>query len=193
MTIEMLELDDVDAPFKKNATYADLYTIPETWVGEIIHGDLYAFPRPRSIHSRALTRLMQALAPYDDDESPDGWIILHDMEIWFGKNLLVPDVCGWRRSRMPEMPDVTVMKLAPDWVCEGLSPSTVRLDKGPKREIYAKGGVGHIWFADPALKTIDVLELTGKTYNFVRTAAGDEKAKLAPFPQPIDLSRLWER
>jgi Uma2 family endonuclease len=187
----MLESEDVDAPFKKNATYADLYTIPENWVGEIIHGDLYAFPRPRSIHSRALTRLMQALAPYDDDESPDGWIILHDVEIWFGKNLLVPDVCGWRRRRMPEMPDVTVMKLAPDWVCEGLSASTVRLDKGPKREIYAKGGVGHIWFADPALKTIDVLELTGKTYNFVRTAT--EKAKLAPFPQPIDLSRLWQR
>ena len=91
------------------------------------------------------------------------------------------------------MPDVTTMKLAPDWVCEGLSPSTVRLDKGPKREIYAKGGVGHIWFADPALKTIDVLELAGKTYNFLRTAAADEKAKLAPFPQPIDLSRLWQR
>ena len=191
--MKMLELDAVDAPFKKNATYADLYTIPDTWVGEIIHGDLYAFPRPRSIHSRALTRTMQALAPYDDDESPDGWIILHDVEIWFGKNLLVPDLCGWRRSRMPEMPDVTTMKLAPDWVCEGLSPSTVRLDKGPKREIYAKGGVGHIWFADPALKTIDVLELTGKTYNFVRTATGNEKAKLAPFPQPIDLSRLWQR
>lgn len=193
MTVEMLEFDDVDAPFKKNATYADLYTIPDTWVGEIIHGDLYAFPRPRTIHSRALTRLMAALDSDDDDDSLDGWIILHDVEIWFGKNLLVPDVCGWRRSRMPEMPDVTVMKLAPDWVCEGLSPSTVRLDKGPKREIYAKGGVGHIWFADPALKTIDVLELTGKTYNFVRTAAGNEKTKLAPFPQLIDLSRFWQR
>jgi Uma2 family endonuclease len=189
----LLELDDVDAPFKKNATYADLYTIPETWVGEIIHGDLYAFPRPRTIHSRALTRLMAALGPNDDDESPDGWIILHDVEIWFGKNLLVPDVCGWRRSRMPELPDVSVMKLAPDWVCEGLSPSTARLDKGPKREIYAKAGVRHIWLADPALKTIDVFELTGKTYNFLRAAGGDEKAKLAPFPQPIDLSRLWQR
>ena len=193
MTIEMLGLDDVDAPFKKNATYADLDTIPDTWVGEIIHGDLYAFPRPRSIHSRALTRVIQALSSYDDDESPDGWIILHDVEIWFGKNLLVPDLCGWRRSRMPELPDVAVMKLAPDWVCEGLSPSTARLDKGPKREIYAKAGVGHLWLADPALKTIDVFELAGKTYNFLRTAGGDETAKLAPFPQPIDLSRLWQR
>jgi Uma2 family endonuclease len=188
----MLESDGVDAPFKKNATYADLYTIPETWVGEIIHGDLYAFPRPRSIHSRALTRLMAALDS-DHEDSSDGWIILHDVEIWFGKNLLVPDVCGWRRSRMPEMPDVTVMKLAPDWVCEGLSPSTVHLDKGPKREIYAKAGVGHVWFADPALHTIDVFALNGKTYTFVRSAGDNEKAKLAPFPQPIDLSRLWQR
>lgn len=188
MTIEMLDSDGMDAPFKKNATYADLYTIPETWVGEIIHGDLYAFPRPRTTHSRLVSRLIQGLGPFDNDESPDGWVILHDVEIWFGKNLLVPDVCGWRRRRLPEIPDVSVMKLAPDWVCEGLSPSTARLDKGPKREIYAKHGVDHIWFADPALKMIDVFELAGKKYSFVCTASGDEKAKLAPFPRSIDLA-----
>jgi len=194
VTIEMLDLDGVDAPFKKNATYDDLDTIPDTWVGEIIHGDLYAFPRPSTLHSRALTRLMRALGPADDDESPDGWVILHDVEIWFGKkNLLVPDVCGWRRSRMPEIPATSKVTLAPDWVFEGLSPSTWRLDKGPKREIYAKGGVGHLWFADPVLKSIDVFELADKKYNFLCTAGGEEKATLAPFPAPIDLARLWQR
>jgi Uma2 family endonuclease len=191
--MEVLGLNPMDAPFKKNAKYADLYTIPDTWVGEIIHGDLYAFPRPRTMHSRALTRLMQALLRYDDDDSADGWIILYDVEIWFGKNLLVPDVCGWRRSKLPELPDVATMKLAPDWVCEGLSPSTFRLDKGPKREIYAKGGVGHLWFADPGLHSIDVFALERKSYKFVRSAGGDDKIALAPFPHAIDLAKLWKR
>jgi len=183
----------MDAPFKKNATYADLDTIPDTWVGEIINGDLYAFGRPRSTHARAITRLVQALARYDDDDSPDGWVILNDVEIWFGKNLLVPDVCGWRRSRMPELPDVSTFRLAPDWVCEGLSPSTWQLDKGPKREIYAKGGVGHLWFADPAMKSVDVFALQRKSYTFAGTAGGATKAKLAPFPHAIDLGKLWKR
>jgi len=191
--MEVLRLEAMDAPFKKNAKYADLYTIPDTWVGEIIHGDLYAFPRPRTVHSRALTRLMQALLRYDDDDSNDGWIILHDVEIWFGKNLLVPDVCGWRRSKLPELPDVVTMKIAPDWVCEGLSPSTFRLDKGPKREIYAKGGVGHLWFADPVLHSIDVFALERKSYKYLRSAGGDDKIALAPFPHAIDLAKLWKR
>jgi Uma2 family endonuclease len=193
LTTEVLRSKGMDAPFKKNAKYADLYSIPETWVGEIIHGDLYAFPRARTVHKRALTRIIQALVPADDDDAPDGWVILHDVEIWFGKNLLVPDLSGWRRSRLPEIPDIVTMKLAPDWVCEGISPSTARLDKGPKREIYAKGGVGHLWFADPATRSIDVFALERKSYRFVQSAGGDEKLALAPFPHAIELARLWKR
>ncbi len=193
MSVELLDLQGVSGPFKKDAKYADLQTIPETWVGELVHGDLYAFPRPRTTHSLALTRLIQALAHDADDDSPEGWIILHDVEIWFGKNLLVPDVCGWRRRRLPELPDVATMKLAPDWVCEGMSPSTARLDKGPKREIYARAGVPHLWYVDPALHTVDVFALAGTAYSFVRTAGEHDDAKLAPFPHPIDLSRLWKR
>ncbi len=191
MTVELIDwLMMDDAPFKKNATYADLYTIPETWVGELVDGDLYAFPRPRTTHSHALTQLIMQLGSIANDR-PDGWTILHDVEIWFGKHLLVPDVCGWRNRRLPEIPDVATMKLAPDWVCEGLSPSTARLDKGRKREIYARAGVGHVWYADPALHLIEVLALEGNGYRVVETAGGDLKKKLAPFAHALDLKRFW--
>src|SRR6185437_14097990 len=141
-----VHFERVTPPFKKHATYDDLYSIPDGWTGEIIDGDLYAFPRPRSIHARAITRLIRQLGGADDDDSPEGWIILAEPEVKIGKHLLVPDLAGWRRARMPVLPDITVFKLAPDWVCEGLSPSTAWLDKGRKREIYAKAGVGHLWF-----------------------------------------------
>jgi Uma2 family endonuclease len=193
MTDRMLDSKTVDEPFKKNATYDDLYSIPDGWTGEIVDGDLYAFPRPRSMHARAMTRLPRLLGDYDDDDSPDGWVILAEPEIRFGKHLLVPDVVGWRRARMPEIPDVQVLTLAPDWVCEGLSPSTVRLDKGRKREIYAKAGVEHLWFADPALRTVDVLELDGKTYRAIKSASGDARIALPPFPRPLELAKLWKR
>jgi Uma2 family endonuclease len=182
-----------DEPFKKRAKYSDLYDIPDNYIGEIIDGDLYAFPRARVIHGRAITRLAQQLEPSDDDEGPSGWIILADVEIWFGKHLLVPDLAGWRRSRMPELPDVASLRITPDWVCEGLSPSTARLDKGRKREIYEKYRVGHLWFADPTNRTVDVLALGDTGYVVVTTATGDRRRKLPPFSHAIDIAKLWKR
>lgn len=183
----------VDDPFKKNAKYADLDLIPDGWVGEIVDGDLYAHARPRIIHVRAISRLSRQLGRYDEDDSPKGWVILPEPEIWFGKHLLVPDLAGWRRRRLPELPDIVTMKLTPDWVCEGLSPSTAWLDKGRKREIYAHHGVGHLWFADPALEELEVYVLDGKSYRVAKTAGGNVRATLAPFPHALDLTRLWQR
>jgi Uma2 family endonuclease len=193
MTDRMVNSRGVDKPFKKNATYDDLYSIPDGWTGEIVDGDLYAFARPRFIHGRAITRLSRQLGDYDDDDSRDGWIIVMEPEVGIGKHLLAPDLAGWRRTRMPEVPDVQVVKLAPDLVCEGLSPSTAWLDKGRKREIYAKAGVGHLWFADPSTRTVDVLELDGKTYRAIKSASGDARIALPPFPRPIELAKLWKR
>ncbi len=193
--MEMLDFDTrrMDAPFKKNAKYADLETIPDGWVGEIIDGNLYAHARPRTIHGRAIWKLGHQLDPADEDDSPDGWVILPEPEIWFGKNLLVPDLAGWRRKHMPEMPDVVSLRIIPDWVCEGLSPSTARLDKGRKREIYEKHKVGHVWFADPTNKTLDVLALDRGGYRLATTVVRDARRKLPPFKFPIDLAKLWKR
>lgn len=53
---------------------------------------------------------------------------------------------------MPEIPDVVGFTLAPDWVCEVLSPSTARLDRRRKLPIYARAEVEHVWLLDPALE-----------------------------------------
>lgn len=89
---------------------------------------------------------------------------------------------------MPEIPDVVTVDLMPDWVCEGLSPSAARLDKGRKREIYAEHGVGHVWFVDPANQTLDILVLDGKTY---RVHA--KRGAFPPFSFKIDVAKLWRR
>ena len=53
---------------------------------------------------------------------------------------MVPDLAGWRRERMPVYPDTAYFTLAPDWVCEVLSPSTRKLDLGGKSAVYARAG-----------------------------------------------------
>src|SRR5690606_25401804 len=112
----------------------------------------------------------------------------------FGPHLLVPDIAGWRRERMPVVPDLTVFELRPDWVCEALSPSTARLDRGRKREIYAEAGVPHLWYADPVHHTLEVLVLDGASYRVTATAGDHERGRFPPFESiELLLARLWRR
>lgn len=62
---------------------------------------------------------------------------------------------------MPRHPAASepFLTLAPDWVCEVLSPSTVRLDRVRKNHVYAREGVGHLWFVDPLAHTLEVFVL----------------------------------
>ena len=72
---------------------------------------------------------------------------------------MVPELAGWRRERMPDYPDAAYFTLAPDWVCEVLSPSTRKLDLHGKRPIYAREGVAHLWLVEPAGRTLEAFEL----------------------------------
>ena len=194
LVLRFRRMDDREFLFKRHATEADLDLVPEHLTGEIIDGDLYAFPRPTSLHGRGAMRLGRALGPADDDDGPDGWILLPEPAIWFGKkHMLVPDLAGWRRSRMPELPDVKSFKQAPDWVCEGLSPSTGRYDRGRKREIYASAGVASFWLFDPALKLVETFVLAGKHYTIGPIGGGADVVAFPPFPFKIDLAKLWKR
>jgi hypothetical protein len=116
------------SPVQRRATYADLLGVPENQVGEIIDGELFTQPRPAAPHARAASRLGIDLGgPFDRGKGgPGGWIILYEPELHLHGDALVPDLAGWRRERMPEMPHAAAFELAPDWVCDVLSPATQR-------------------------------------------------------------------
>ena len=194
--LESGAMDDERYLVKRDAIEADLELVPDELTGEIIDGNLYAFPRPASLHSRGVTRLARQLGPADEDDGPDGWIILFEPAVWFTRrkrHMLVPDVAGWRRARMPELPDTKSFKLAPDWVCEGMSPSTARYDRGRKREIYAAAGVGHLWFVDPVNHTVEACVLVDGSYQIKKTAGDAQVVRLPPFDFDLNLAKLWQR
>ena len=178
------------------ATYADIEALPPNMVGEIVHGVLYANPRPASPHARAASRLGGELdGPFDRGKGgPGGWIILDEPELHLGDDVLVPDIGGWRRERMPEMPHAAFFTLAPDWVCEVLSPSTTKLDRTAKLPVYARERVGHVWLIDPIAKTLEIYRLDGETFRLVGTHAEEVKVRAEPFDAiEIELGALWER
>ena len=83
------------------------------------------------------------------DGGPGGWWIIDEPELHLSEDIVVPDIAGWRRVRMPEIPTTAYFTLVPDWVCEVLSPSTRKFDLGGKRAVYAREGVRHLWLVDP--------------------------------------------
>jgi Uma2 family endonuclease len=133
-------------PPRKPATYQDILDAPENLVAEIINGELHTQPRPAPHHSRASSSLGDELvSPFDKGRGgPGGWWILDEPELHLGHDVLVPDIGGWRRERMPRLPDTAWFELAPDWVCEVLSPGTARKDRVLKMPLYARYGVQHL-------------------------------------------------
>ena len=184
---------------KRRATYDDLLKVPDDMVAEIIDGELFASPRPALPHALAASMISTALGTAFGGAGgagganvPGGWWILYEPELHFGEDVLVPDLAGWRRSRVPVIPDAPAMTLAPDWACEILSPSTAPIDRGRKMGVYAREGVGHLWVVDPILRTLEVYRLEGDRWVVASTHGGAEEVRAEPFDAiSLDLRPWW--
>jgi Uma2 family endonuclease len=186
-----------DTPPRRAASYEELEGIPPHRVGEIIDGELYVSPRPSPAHSRVSVQLVHALAPFDKPSGADGlggWVLLFEPELRLGSEALVPDVAGWRRERLPQLPDTAFLALAPDWVCEVLSPSTEALDRARKMSSYARAGVKHLWLADPRSHLLEVYRLEEGRWLRLGAYLGGTPVRAEPFEAlELNMSLLWER
>ena len=179
---------------KSHATYEDVLAAPPNMVAEIIGGRLSLHPRPASRHARAASVLGSKIGgPFDFDEAgPGGWWIVIEPELHLGSDIIVPDLAGWRREKMPVYPDAAYFDIAPNWVCEVLSPSTRGRDLFEKRPAYAAHGVGHLWLVDPVAMTLEIFELGPDGYVVAGGGEGDDVIDAVPFEAiPLDLARLW--
>jgi Uma2 family endonuclease len=187
-------LFDMSGP-KKRATYEDVLAAPPEKVAEVIDGELYLFPRPAKPHAAATAALGEELGPPFKRArgGPGGWILLDEPELHMVEDILVPDLGGWRRERMPVMTtELPYFDLAPDWACEVLSDSTKKLDRAKKVPIYARSGVKNVWLVDPIARTLEVLRLERERYVILAAYADDAKVRAEPFEAiELHLSILW--
>lgn len=179
---------------RRPATYDDLIALPEHVVGEIIDGELHVTPRPAPRHAVAASVLGgEIVAAYHSGRrGPGGWWILFQPELHVRADVVVPDFGGWRRSTMPAIPDAAYFTIAPDWICEVLSPATARIDRLKKLRIYARERVGHAWLIDPIARTLEVLRLENDRWSIVTVHGGNETVCAEPFDAvSLDLVLLW--
>jgi Uma2 family endonuclease len=176
--------------------YERLLALPETQVGEILNGELHVQPRPSGPHGNSQTGLGAALRPpfHLGRGGPGGWWILIEPEIHFirDREVVVPDLAGWRRERMPKIPQGHRFEIAPDWVCEILSPGTVKKDRALKMPLYARYGVPHLWLVDPIARTLEAYALGAGLWTLLATLQDEDAVSLPPFDAAsFSLAELW--
>jgi Uma2 family endonuclease len=93
---------------------------------------------------------------------------------------------------MPTIPNAPAFSLAPDWVCEVISPHTRRLDRIKKLPIYAREEVACAWIVDPIAQTIEAFRLIEGLWSLLGTYGGDDTVRIEPFEAiEFPLATLW--
>jgi Uma2 family endonuclease len=183
-------------PQLRPTLYEQLEALPEGLTGEILNGQLHTQPRPSGPHVVTSSALgYELFGPFQKGRGgPGGWWIIDEPELHFiqDKEVDVPDIAGWRRSRLPRIPTDHRFMVVPDWVCEILSPSTESKDREVKMPIYAHFGVAYAWLIDPRAHTMEAYALEGGAWREIGRFAGGSRVSLPPFEAvTISLDDLW--
>ncbi|MEO0322696.1 MAG: Uma2 family endonuclease [Myxococcota bacterium] len=187
----------MSTPGRSLATYEDLVRLPPDVRAELLAGEVITAPAPLPRHSKAQRALGSFIGrPYDDDDGhggPGGWWIFVEVDVALGPHDVVrPDLSGWRRERLHAPGDRRPIEVAPDWVCEVLSPSTAAVDRGLKRDLYYRHEVGHYWLVDPLLRQVEVLARRPEGWLLLGTYGSEATVALPPFTDvTVPLGRLF--
>lgn len=175
----------------------------ETETVEVVSGVTLMSPRPAPAHAGAALALGAALCPAYDDHyrsrkkgrqpaGPGGWRVLPEPELRLRGDKLSPDLAAWRIARLPVLPKTSFIQVAPDWVCEILTPSTQSIDRFTKMPAYAAAGVCSLWLLSVINHSLEVYRLGGGTYELVATHRGDRRVRVEPFAEfQLELATLW--
>jgi Uma2 family endonuclease len=183
-------------PVRPAAAYLDVVNAPAHRLAEVVGGKLHLQPRPGLPHSAAKSALGEELGPpfKRGKGGPGGWIILDEPELHLQDDIVVPDLAGWRRTRLDVVPATAYLTMAPDWVAEVLSPRTEKFDRTEKLAVYAREQVPWVWLVNPQQRTLEILHLGAEGRWTVQAVHHDDaKIRAEPFDAiEFDLAALWE-
>lgn len=154
-------------------TLEDYCALPEGVRAELIDGELYVTPAPRPDHQRVAQRLLRVLAPFVERESHGGghaggralgevFIAPLDVHLPSG-DIVQPDLI-FVRADQAEIVRADAIHGAPQLLIEVLSSSHAERDRIVKRRLFAENGVSEYWIVDPDSRSIEVLVLSGRSF-----------------------------
>lgn len=182
---------------EKGATYDDLLALPEDVRAELLEGSIHVSPAPLPRHAKVQGALRRFLGgPFDDDDGqggPGGWWILLEVDVRFSRrDVLRPDLSGWRRERLIDPWDMRPIDVVPDWVCEITSPSNARFDRVTKARRYLEAGGPALWLVDPETRVLEALTLSGDKWLEAGRFSDGDVVRIPPFEAiELDVGRLF--
>jgi Uma2 family endonuclease len=146
-------------------TYEDYARLPDNGMRyEVIEGDLYMSPAPRSIHQRVIARLYGYLWEYLKHRSVgEAFFAPIDVILPDLATPVQPDLLFIANDRLNIVKEKFV-EGAPDLIIEVLSPGNPALDRRTKFRVYAQAGVREYWMIDPDAGTVEINVLRGQAY-----------------------------
>ena len=174
-------------------TYEDYVALPTDGRRYEIHdGELAVTPTPTFRHQWILAELLGILrahvAAHDLGEVVPAPIsvVLADTSI------VEPDIVYIEKARMGIVGARGTIDGAPTLVIEILSPSTARIDRQTKKQLFERYGVPYYWIVDPDARKIDVHRASAGAYGSPERRDAGVLDDLPPFPGlRIDTARLW--
>lgn len=163
---------------------------------EIVDGELVQKASPSFEHGSAQRRLSAVLDGFDGPARPGwpgGWWLATEVEIELAPHeVYLPDIAGWRMDVVPEPPRGRPVRIVPAWVCEILSPTTVRRDLGHKLRTYHQAGIGHYWVMEPLGQALTVYRRHADGYILAAAAGAGDIVRAEPFDAiDIDVGHLF--
>lgn len=159
-------------PARRAPTLADIDALPASIKGEIIEGVLHTMTRPRGPHQNvALIIGADLLGPFQRGRGgTGGWWILPEPGIELPNTPeIAPDIGGWRRERLPTLPEDTAITVVPERI-----------------------GVRHHWLVDLAARTVTAYRLESAHWVEIGVWGDEAAARIEPFQDvALDVGSWW--
>ncbi len=178
------------------STRADYDAQPADARVELIRGVLVPQEANSPQHGQAIGALNGSLFDRFHREpggrQPGGWWLVTDVAVVLDEEIFRPDLCGWRRERVPDFPTERPVVTRPDWVCEVLSPSNARTNRVEKLRTYHHCGIPHYWLVDPREETLTVFRYNPGGYIVALVAGREDRVRAEPFDAfTLQVGRLF--
>ena len=163
-------------------TYRDYAALPNDGRRYELHdGELSVTPAPGTRHQRVIGALHVLLRAHVEAHRL-GEVFLSPVDCILSDTTVVePDLVYLDPARANLVTERAI-EGPPTLVVEILSPSTTTIDRGRKRDLYARHQIPYYWIIDPVAGTLDAYGLDEGRYALIMRAAGTEPVTLPPFP-----------
>lgn len=166
----------------------DYWILPEGEPVQLLRGRLILSPSPNILHQLIVIRLGELFSSIADQSN--GCAVVAPMDTVLSEHTIPqPDVIYIRSGNKKIIEDR--IRGVPDLVVEVLSPSTARVDRLEKMDLYAQHGVAEYWIVDPESQVFEFLILKDSVYQ--EHAAQADCYTSPQFDEVrLDLAEFWK-